>query len=331
MSITGLSSDTGRPYKKSLHRRNDSEELDVFEAERYFSGYNEADAGYNGAMYTQKVMREDQKHSWRGVRMSLDVPMRNPLPHHLRQQSHTVEKKIPKEKKYKQPSSPGGRLASFLNSLFNQTSSKKKKSKSTTQSMKDDDESPGGRRKRRISISHFRSSSTTTDTKSLYSSSSSGFRTPPPYAHINHTKSYKEFRSNSDHRQIVSLPEQKGIAKSMDFRNEMLDDKKNTDLSWLKEKYKFTDGFSYDQNVPKNRGNQHLEKDRPWVDQYPSEEKECRKFDEVDGGTESDSSSDLFELQNYDLGSYSNGLPVYETTRMDSIKRGALPISNGNL
>jgi hypothetical protein len=52
----------------------------------------------------------------------------------------------------------------------------------------------------------------------------------------------------------------------------------------------------------------------------------------VDDGTESDSSSDLFELQNYDLaGTYSNGLPVYETTRMDSIKRGAVPISNGTL
>uniref|UniRef100_A0A803QQ28 Uncharacterized protein n=1 Tax=Cannabis sativa TaxID=3483 RepID=A0A803QQ28_CANSA len=35
----------------------------------------------------------------------------------------------------------------------------------------------------------------------------------------------------------------------------------------------------------------------------------------------SDSSSDLFELQNYDLGCYSSGLPVYETTNMDTIKR----------
>uniref|UniRef100_A0A6N2LTZ9 Protein BIG GRAIN 1-like E n=1 Tax=Salix viminalis TaxID=40686 RepID=A0A6N2LTZ9_SALVM len=325
MSITGLSSDTGRPYKKSLHRRNDSEELDVFEAARYFSGYNEAGAGCNGAMNTQKVTREDHKHSWRGGRMSLDVPM-----NHLISSPHAVEKQIPKEKKYKQPSSPGGRLASFLNSLFNQTSSKKKKSKSTTQSMKDGDESPGGRRKRRISISHFRSSSTT-DTKSLYSSSSSGFRTPSPYAHINHAKSYKEFRSNSDHRQIVSLPEQKGIVKSMAFRNEMLDDKKNTDLSWLEEKYKFTDGFSYDQNVPKNRGSQHLEKDRPWVDQYPSEEKECGSSMRWMMELRVIQALICLELQNYDLGSYSNGLPVYETTRMDSIKRGALPISNGNL
>ncbi|KAM1683997.1 hypothetical protein TB2_034698 [Malus domestica] len=105
--------------------------------------------------------------------------------------------------KYKQPSSPGGRLASFLNSLFNQSASKKKKSKSSaTQSMKDEEESPGGRR-RRSSISHFRSSSTR-DAKSVYSSSSSGFRTPPPYSHAQTaaSKSYKDLRSYSDnHKQ----------------------------------------------------------------------------------------------------------------------------------
>ncbi|KAF2325471.1 hypothetical protein GH714_029167 [Hevea brasiliensis] len=180
MSITGLS-ETSKLSKKSFHCRNDSDELDVFEASRYFSGYNEV-VGYNGATYTQKVMREDHRHPWRGGRMSLDVPMRNPLP----QQSLTVEKQILKEK---------------------------------------------------------------------------------------------------------------------------------------------IDGFS---DKTKSLGHQYLEKDRKWVDQYPPERKEFRKFDEVDDGAESDSSSDLFELQNYDLGIYSSGLPVYETTHMDSIKRGA-PISNGTL
>ena len=331
MSITGvLSSDPSKPYKKSLHRRNNSDELDVFEAARYFSGYNEAGAGYNGAAYTQKFTREDHKHSWRGGRMSLDVPMRNPLPHHLHQQPHAVEKQILKEKKYKQPSSPGGRLASFLNSLFSQTSAKKKKSKSTTQSMKDDDESPGGRRKRRVSISHFRSSSTT-DTKSLYSTSSSGFRTPSPYAHPP-TKGCKDFRSYSDHKQVFSLSKQNGTAKSTTFQNEILDDKKKKDLSLLEERYKFVnDGYS-DPKIAKDRGNQYLEKGRTWADDlYLSEENEFRNFNEVDDGAESDSSSDLFELQNCDLGIYSNGLPVYETTHMDSIKRGAVPISNGTL
>ncbi|XVF03160.1 hypothetical protein REPUB_Repub04eG0236900 [Reevesia pubescens] len=320
MSVTGVS-DPDRMFKKSFHRRNDSGELDVFEAARYFSGYNEA-ASYNCAPFTQKIMR-DERQPWRGGRISLDMPMamRNPLP----QQTHLVEKQI-REKKYKQPSSPGGRLASFLNSLFNQTGSKKKKSKSTTQSMKDEEESPGGRRKRRSSISHFRSSSTA-DAKSFYSSSSSGFRTPPPYAQTP-TKSYKEFRSYSDHKQVVSLSKNNNIGqtKSTALQNDLLDDKSNTtNYSWLDEKLKLKDGYS---DKHKNLGTRHQEKDRNWADRYPSEKKEFRN--EVDDGADSDSSSDLFELQNYDLGIYSSGLPVYETTHMDSIKRGA-PISNGAL
>jgi hypothetical protein len=321
MSITALS-DPDKFYKKSFHRRNDSGELDVFEAARYFSGYNEA-AGYNGTTFTQKIMR-DEKQGCRVGRMSLDVPMRNSFP----QQSHGVEKQM-KEKKYKQPSSPGGRLASFLNSLFSQSASKKKKSKSTTQSMKDhEEESPGGRRKRRISISHFRSSSTT-DSKSIYSSSSSGFRTPPPYNNAQTpTKSYKDFRSYSDHKHAVSNLSKHKVLQ----HNEVLDvDRKNKDdLHWLDEKFEFNKGFS--EKCKNSCSNVFLEKDRIWVDRYhPSEEKDqFVKFSEVDDGGESDSSSDLFELQNYDLGYCSSGLPVYETTDMDSIKRGA-PISNGAL
>lgn len=307
MSITALSDPDHKFYKKSFHRRNDSGELDVFEAARYFSGYNEL---------PQKIVR-DERQGCRVGRMSLDVPMRNSFP----QQSHgVVEKQITKEKKYKQPSSPGGKLASFLNSLFSQSASKKKKSKSTTQSMKDEEESPGGRRKRRISISHFRSSSTTADSKSIYSSSSSGFRTPPPYNNAQTpTKSYKDLRSYSDHKQVVGNLSNQNIGK-------VSDDRKNRDLNWLDEKFEFSKGFS--EKCKNSSSNVFLEKDRIWVDRYhPSEE---MKFNEVDDGAESDSSSDLFELQNYDLGYCSSGLPVYETTDMDSIKRGA-PISNAAL
>lgn len=317
MSTTTFS-DPDKFFKKSFHGRNDSGELDVFEAARYFSGFHEA-AGYNGTSLTQKIMR-DERQGCRAGRLSLDVPMRNSLPH----QVHGVEKQM-KEKKCKQPSSPGGRLASFLNSLFSQSASKKKKSKSTTQSLKDEEESPGGRRKRRSSISHFRSSSTA-DSKSIYSSSSSGFRTPPPYAQTP-TKCYKEFRSYSDHKQVLPLSKYNGQVRSTaPFRNEVLNDKlRDKDLSWLDEKFQFSNGLL---EKCRNSGNRYSEKDRIWVDKHQSEEKELRKFGEVDDGAESDSSSDLFELQNYDLGDYSSGLPVYETTNMDSIKRGA-PISNG--
>uniref|UniRef100_A0A5B6ZTA7 Protein BIG GRAIN 1-like E n=1 Tax=Davidia involucrata TaxID=16924 RepID=A0A5B6ZTA7_DAVIN len=307
MSITGLVSEPDKIYKKPFHQRNDSGELDVFEAARYFSGASEAAAsgGYNiGETFTEKIMREDRQ-AWRsGGRISLDVPVRNLIPS---SQTHHVMEKQMKEKKYKQPSSPGGRLASFLNSLFNQTSSRKKKSKSTTtQSIKDEDESPGGRRKRRSSISHFRRASTVDSKSSMYSSSTSGFRTPPPYSHTP-TKTYK---------QVVSLSKYSGhVIKS----------NASTDCAWLDDKFKFTNGFSEKHKISSNG---FSEKDRIWADKYPSEGKEFRKFDEVDDGGDSDSSSDLFELQNYDLGYYSSGLPVYETTHMDSIKRGA-PISNG--
>ncbi|KAA8529309.1 hypothetical protein F0562_033892 [Nyssa sinensis] len=312
MSITGLSEVPDKMYKKSLHRRNDSGELDVFEAARYFSGATNEVSGCNGATnFTQKILREDRQ-AWRsGGRISLDVPMRNLIP----SQTHVMEKQIMKEKKFKQPSSPGGRLASFLNSLFHQTSSKKKKSKSTTQSMKDEDESPGGRRKRRISISHFRSSSTA-DSKTIYSSSNSGFRTPPPYAHTP-TKSYKDLKSYSDHKQVVPLSKNnEHVVKPTGLQNEAFDDKRSTDYAWLDDKFKFSNGFS------------EKYRERIWADKYPSDQgKEFRKFDEMDDGADSDSSSDLFELQNYDLGYCSSGLPVYETTHMDSIKRGKCCIS----
>ncbi|MBA0699012.1 hypothetical protein Goari_000685 [Gossypium aridum] len=317
MSVTGFS-DPDRMFNKSFHRRKDSGELDVFEAARYFSGYNEPVGSYSCATFSQRIMREERQ-PWRGGRASLDVPMRNPIA----QQAHVVEKQI-KEKKYKQPSSPGGRLASFLNSLFNQTSSKKKKSKSTTQSMKDEEESPGGRRKRRISISHFRSSSTT-DTKSFYSSSNSGSRTPPPYAHTP-AKSYKDFRSYLDYKQHLAASSQTknniGQTKSTALQHDT-----TTDYSWLDEKLKFLDDYSEKHH---NLGARHQDKARNRADRYLAEGKDFRNFNEVDDGADSDSSSDLFELQNYDLGIYSSGLPVYETTHMDSIKRGA-PISNGAL
>lgn len=98
------------------------------------------------------------------------------LPQHFPQHdSYSVEKQVTKEKKYKQPSSPGGRLASFLNSLFSHSSSKKKKSKHFAQSMEEMEEDESRTSKRRISISHFRTSNATAaDAKFIYSSSSPG-------------------------------------------------------------------------------------------------------------------------------------------------------------
>ncbi|CDP00461.1 unnamed protein product [Coffea canephora] len=311
MSIVGHPA-PDKMLTKSVHRKNDSGELDVFEAAKYFSAANEIYAYENGAAFAQKGVRDhhhhQEKQASKAGRFSLDVPMRNS--NSIPSQTTVMEKQMMiKEKKHKQPSSPGGKLANFLNSLFSQTSSRKKKSKSTTttQSKKDDqdDQSPGWRRKRRSSISHFGSATNSVDSRSLYSTSSSGFRTPPPYAHTP-TKTYKDLRSYSDHQQKQS--------------------QYSMDCAWLDDKYKLVDhnlqsfknaNVGYPQKIEANN----------WADRYLSEEKGFMKFNDADDGADSDSSSDLFELPNYDLDFYSSGLPVYETTNMDSIKRCA-PISS---
>lgn len=309
--------------KKPFHRRNGSDELDVFEAARYFSGANENVTATHNNINGEATIYSNttQKYCMKPIRrMSLDMPKHkeNSIP----LQAMLIDPMmVNKEKKSKQPSSPGGKLAHFLNSLFNQTSSKKSKSK--TKPAKDEDESPSGwRRKRRSSISHFRSgntnSTTTTtstantimsDSRSLFSTStSSGFRTPQPY-HVAHTPtkstSYKDQKSYSYLKppptQVTKIPNNGNLNKIENF---------NIKSDFLDKKTIFTNGL--------------VEKVKIFEEKQ-EDVKEYKRFINEDDG-DSDSSSDLFELNNCDLGYCSSGLPVYETTRMNSIKRAA-PIS----
>ncbi|GJR45410.1 BIG GRAIN 1-like protein E [Tanacetum coccineum] len=291
--------------KKPFHRRNGSDELDVFEAARYFSGANENIIGTHSNTTQNYFMKPIR-------RMSLDMPKHkgNSIP----LQAMLIDPMmINKEKKSKQPSSPGGKLAHFLNSLFNQTSSKKSKSK--TKPTKDEDESPSGwRRKRRSSISHFTSGNTnsttantiTSDSRSLFSTStSSGFRTPPAHTPTKPT-SYKDQRNYSYLKppppQTTKVPINGNLNKIENF---------NIKSDFIDKKMSSAKGF--------------VEKVKMFEEKQ-EDIKEYKRFINEDDG-DSDSSSDLFELTNCDLGYGSSGLPVYETTRMNSIKRGA-PISS---
>ncbi|KAL1568543.1 protein BIG GRAIN 1-like E [Salvia divinorum] len=195
------SSDPSKIRKNSFHWRSDSGELDVFEAARYFSAANDHLQPFiNGVNFVTDPNRHHLP------RRSLDVTIMrsNPIPpdyhHQMTDQKQPIKDQ---SKKFKQPSSPGGRLASFLNSLFNQTSLKKKKKKSSKSSTKDlEEESPGGRRKRRSSMSHFRITGTAKNAAAA--EIGSGFRTPPTYV-ITPTKSHKELARFSDrHHQAVS-------------------------------------------------------------------------------------------------------------------------------
>lgn len=182
--------------------------------------------------------------------------------------------------KCKQPSSPGGKLASFLNSLFNQKFSSKKKKKSKSATMNDEDaHSPSGwMRRRRSSLSELYGKSSSNSAYNNAASSTSGFRTPPRYP-----------------------------------KNSCKDNHKPEN------KFKFISSGISERTISVHH----------WADEYPSEENEERMFDDdYDGGADSDSSSDLFDLPNRELlDYYSSGLPVYQiTTQMNTINSGA-PIS----
>ncbi|KAI3696317.1 hypothetical protein L1987_79329 [Smallanthus sonchifolius] len=301
--------------KKPFHHRNSSDELDVFEAARYFSGATENFSSTHRNIRVESNTFNCNKYSTRPIRrMSLDMPSHrgnsiNPLQSMLMENPNMINK----EKKFNQPSSPGGKLAHFLNSLFHPTSLKKSKSKK--KSTEDENESLSGwRRKRRSSISHFRSGNTTSITTTTAATaittaiimrndkssfSTSGFRTPPPY-HVSHTPKKITSQNTGSYsylkpppNQITKIPLTENLNKIENF---------NTKSDFPEKNMSFRNGY--------------VEKVKIF-----NEEQEFKKFVDDDDGADSDSSSDLFELTNCDLGYYSSGLPVYKTTHMDNIKR----------
>ncbi|XP_047963869.1 protein BIG GRAIN 1-like E [Salvia hispanica] len=153
--------------KNSSHRRKDSGEIVVFDAARYFAGIDENPCYHSFS-------------SSAASRMSLDMPAIN---------AHNLPSILMREKKKcRQPSSPGGRLATFLNSLFNQANSKKKKKSKTSAAVDDDHD------RRRSSISHFRITESYCDSKSANSGDA---KTP--------TKtSYADLKGFSDRQKAAS-------------------------------------------------------------------------------------------------------------------------------
>ncbi|KAL3654324.1 hypothetical protein CASFOL_004005 [Castilleja foliolosa] len=209
-------------------------------------------------------------------RRSLDMPIIITNP--INPTNIALDRKKSKDNKklHKQPSSPGGKLiANLINSIFNQTGSKKKKKSGQNQ---ETDQSPGESRKRRSSISHLRIITNTNDSKS------SDF-----YAKTPTKSSYKDlFRKypvsgpgNGD-----NLPEKKKVASFSGLGNRNLGLLGRADPTATR-----------------------------WADDDQERDDYFRKF-KNDKEDDSDSSSDLFDLPiNGDLGFYSNGLPVYGTTR----------------
>ncbi|KAL8142302.1 hypothetical protein V2J09_015334 [Rumex salicifolius] len=314
-TLPRLSTDRDKSRRKSCHRSNNSGELDVFTAESYFSSNGTTLMHELGMM----AIRDDcntrnRQQGWREGRVSLDIPSMKYTTtsshhyhhhhhHHYHRQHSVTQPPQDKDviKKHRQPSSPGGKLASFFNSLITHAVSKKKKIPKLPSS---EQESPNNWRK--LKINNFSGSTTrTTNTNS------------DPYPINTPTKTpYKNLFSKSRCKNINPNTKANSATQVLD-------------LEWLDEKLKCIGVLSSsDQKQSSNKGFDRqrcsLDKERSLIGRNSSAETGINKrFKEEDGdGGESDSSSDLFELQlNYEY--CSSGLPVYETTCVDTIKRSS--------
>ncbi|KAI3981671.1 hypothetical protein MKX01_020614 [Papaver californicum] len=313
-------------HRYNLNQRNDSDdEIDVFEATKYFAA-GASNIHQKSMLNNNNIRNQDDQPVGRRSRISLDSsPFRNNQSFSS-SQSHGRQKQTKDQKAYfnkiKQPVSPGGKLVSFLNSLFNQTSSSKKKKPTTSSNIKDEDQESHhglgyGRRKRRSSISHFPSfnnnsnkittstAASISDMKSspllLYSSSlTSGFRTPPPFS--TKTKMYQNSSSDlvttSDQEFMFpnNLSKHSGRGSAISLQDQKMINRDMETLDVLYEKYKKINSLSEKQQNKDRDMNMVMRMTRRKVN---DNQHDLDIYD--DGGGESDSSSDLFELQNYDL------------------------------
>ncbi|KAF8066102.1 hypothetical protein N665_1160s0003 [Sinapis alba] len=131
----GNPSTTNTKIHKPNLKRNGSGELDVFEATRYFSDFNEPTMADDSRIHIQKQSTVTELRQKRV---------------HPETEDHLPEPRVavivkPQEKEMKTRGG-GGKLTSFLNSLFRSAGLKKLKSKSTPGV-----ETPGGERRRRHS------------------------------------------------------------------------------------------------------------------------------------------------------------------------------------
>ncbi|XP_073525919.1 uncharacterized protein [Phyllobates terribilis] len=298
-TLPRLSIDCDKTRRKSCHRSNNSGELESL-------GFR------NGASLMHELgmlaIRDDcntsnRQQGWREGRVSLDIPSMKytTINHHLHHRQYSVTNRQETAsngakidvKKHRQPSSPGGKLASFFNSLINQALSKKKKlpkSSNKENNIVIEQESPNYWRKLRSTSTKKRTSS------------------PPNYPiNITPTKSYKSLFTKSRCKNIV-IPSTKADSATVLSSG-------SADLDWLDEKLKCI----------KQQSSSTTTKEKSLISRNSSVESLIKRFkeEEEDGG-ESDSSSDLFELQlNYD-DHCSTGLPVYETTCVDTINRSII-------
>ncbi|XP_031490706.1 protein BIG GRAIN 1-like E [Nymphaea colorata] len=325
-----LNAESDLPYRNLYrrHRRSDSGELDVFDATSYFSGeemHCHADPLNTGRL-SQKIAGEERCPFGGGgggcKRLDDTVSTMPPSPC----QTEEGDKKGSRRSKPSNPGSPGGKLATFLNSLFTPMAGGKKKPKpnqSGTASAKDGEENYG-RLKRRSSMSYLQSGS---DGAARSVVSAYGFHSP--HSPSLNPMIWKEVDclSNSKAKSVSQFPPSSPLYERRCINIAWLDQEflfsdavyenfdysvKNKDGYLQKEKGGGKDGDLIDGfmkkggNIEKARRNNvaceeertdQRKKEMKWLDECSEEEAVRKVKEEMEDGFESDSSSDLFELQ----------------------------------
>ncbi|RWV92287.1 hypothetical protein GW17_00045349, partial [Ensete ventricosum] len=309
-------------HEKSFDSWNESDELDVFEATRYFSGAIDGTALQVGGFGSHGAVTVED-------RVPSSVQKGN-----FDERLISTSSSLMKDNKCKQPSSPGARLVGLLNSFLHQAASGRKlrclNPTSTTRETPEEgdakEENSLGGRERRRSISRSQSTNSAGSKSSKFCGSSS-FTNPDLYPYDYRTTSPISYKCNSGQKSVTFCPriEAWGSASITELlHNSGAQKEKDYRLHGIRSEEKDAHDRENEKWVPNNPNDQYPGRD--WFGDYKlplaGVRKNSIKGEEEEEEEEvSDSSSDLFELKICDHAALSDGLPVFATTDIEAINR----------
>ncbi|KAJ8479327.1 hypothetical protein OPV22_023054 [Ensete ventricosum] len=281
-------------HEKSFDNWNESDELDVFEATRYFSGAIDGTALQVGGFGSHGAVTVEARVPSRVQKGNLDERL------------ISTSSSLMKDNKCKQPSSPGAR--------------------ETPEEGDAKEENSLGGRERRRSISRSQSTNSAGSKSSKFCGSSS-FTNPDLYPYDYRTTSPISYKCNSGQKSVTFCPriEAWGSASITELlHNSGAQKEKDYRLHGIRSEEKDAHDRENEKWVPNNPNDQYPGRD--WFGDYKlplaGVRKNSIKGEEEEEEEEvSDSSSDLFELKICDHAALSDGLPVFATTDIEAINR----------
>ncbi|XP_009381724.2 protein BIG GRAIN 1-like E [Musa acuminata AAA Group] len=309
--------------EKSFNSWNESDDLDVFEATRYFSGAIDGTGLQVGGFGSHGAVTVED-------RMPSSVQKGN-----LDERLISSSSSLMKDKKCKQPSSPGARLVGLLNSFLHQAASGRKlkclNPTSTTREPPEEgdakEENSLGGRERRRSISRSQSTNSTGSKSSKFCGSSS-FTNPDLYPYNYRTTPSISYKCNRGQKSVTFCPRieaWRSTSITELLHNSGVQKEKDYGLHGIRTEERDAHDRENKKWVLNDPGDQYPGRD--WFGDYdlplPGVRKNSIRGEEEEEEEVSDSSSDLFELNICDHAVLSDGLPVFATTDIEVINRAS--------